>query len=332
MQRSTSSMKLCFCAKLSVLCVLAASLVASQDPAIAAVARTGMSTADQTDATKDFGFEDYAIFTQGYESQLPTSSAGSLDNLRGDYEFEAPEESSSCGKSMSDGAFASLCELRLSGADLLAKTVPGGIDGVYAVKSCQGGRPTYLRKNSPVNQDRLLWYSTQNRAWDLTNGTDSNEEELLLYGGEAGDHLRPEYVKDTWFVKTGFDPADHSNGEFEPAVINVMCDSRWKRLTQKEPKVNVEKLPRPYMTQEEMDQEYRSAIEPRLQERFKAENKWTGSVGGSRLSAMVGVVVGALALLYFLPRCLERRLRQRRGGDGRAWLGLVPMGPKPASS
>lgn len=50
-------------------------------------------------------------------------------------------------------------------------------------------------------------------------------------------------------------------------------------------------------------------------------------------SGMVGVAVGVLALLYFLPRCLERRLHRRRGaGDGHHWLGLVPVGPKPASS
>lgn len=43
------------------------------------------------------------------------------------------------------------------------------------------------------------------------------------------------------------------------------------------------KEPRPYLTQKEMDREYRSAIEPRLQERYGAASRWTGSGSGSWL-------------------------------------------------
>lgn len=38
--------------------------------------------------------------------------------------------------------------MKLEGADKLLKSVPGGLDGVYAVASCENGRPLYKRQDS----------------------------------------------------------------------------------------------------------------------------------------------------------------------------------------
>ena len=38
--------------------------------------------------------------------------------------------------------------MKLEGADKLLKSVPGGLDGVYALASCENGRPLYKRQDS----------------------------------------------------------------------------------------------------------------------------------------------------------------------------------------
>ena len=38
--------------------------------------------------------------------------------------------------------------MKLEGADKLLKGVAGGLDGVYAVASCENGRPLYKRQGS----------------------------------------------------------------------------------------------------------------------------------------------------------------------------------------
>lgn len=37
------------------------------------------------------------------------------------------------------------CDLKVEGADKVLKGLPGGIDGVYQVTSCESGRPLYTR-------------------------------------------------------------------------------------------------------------------------------------------------------------------------------------------
>lgn len=45
------------------------------------------------------------------------------------------------------------CDLKLEGADKLLKDLPGGLDGTYAVWSCENGRPLYKRRDSPVARE-----------------------------------------------------------------------------------------------------------------------------------------------------------------------------------
>ena len=45
------------------------------------------------------------------------------------------------------------CDLSLQGADKLLKNLPGGLDGTYAVWSCENGRPLYKRQDSPAGRE-----------------------------------------------------------------------------------------------------------------------------------------------------------------------------------
>ena len=42
--------------------------------------------------------------------------------------------------------------MKLEGADKLLKGTPGGLDGVYAVASCENGRPLYKRQGSAAGR------------------------------------------------------------------------------------------------------------------------------------------------------------------------------------
>ena len=42
--------------------------------------------------------------------------------------------------------------MKLEGADKLLKGTPGGLDGVYAVASCENGRPLFKRQGSAAGR------------------------------------------------------------------------------------------------------------------------------------------------------------------------------------
>jgi len=50
------------------------------------------------------------------------------------------------------GAGSRPCDVKMEGADKLLKDVPGGLDGVYAVASCENGRPLFKRQGSPAGR------------------------------------------------------------------------------------------------------------------------------------------------------------------------------------
>ena len=53
------------------------------------------------------------------------------------------------------GRYKGACGLALSEANKHVPLLPGGLDGTYAVHSCENGRPSYLRKNSPPGRATL---------------------------------------------------------------------------------------------------------------------------------------------------------------------------------
>jgi len=45
------------------------------------------------------------------------------------------------------------CDVKIEGADKLLRNLTGGLDGVYAVWSCENGRPLYKRQQSPPGRE-----------------------------------------------------------------------------------------------------------------------------------------------------------------------------------
>ena len=58
-----------------------------------------------------------------------------------------PEPAACCA-----GAATKPCDLKIEGADKVAKKLAGGLDGTYAVWSCENGRPLYRRDQSPAGR------------------------------------------------------------------------------------------------------------------------------------------------------------------------------------
>eukprot|EP01024_Parvocaulis_polyphysoides_P052543 TRINITY_DN51968_c0_g1_i1.p2 TRINITY_DN51968_c0_g1~~TRINITY_DN51968_c0_g1_i1.p2 ORF type:complete len:145 (-),score=23.83 TRINITY_DN51968_c0_g1_i1:6-440(-) len=74
----------------------------------------------------------------------------------------------------------------------------GGLDGVYSLAGCLNGRPKYVRYE-PLGQERVLWWSQLFADWDISSGTEPNEEDILCYGGEGLDEERPNFVN-SWAI------------------------------------------------------------------------------------------------------------------------------------
>ncbi len=75
-----------------------------------------------------------------------------------------------------------------------ADKLTGGLDGVYKLSSCYNGKAMYKRVDSPAGENRVLWYSSTFGDWDVSKGSDPNEAEILLYGGEMEHASVPLFV------------------------------------------------------------------------------------------------------------------------------------------
>lgn len=65
---------------------------------------------------------------------------------------------------------------------------------MYKLSSCYNGRAMYKRVNSPAGENRVLWYSSTYGDWDISKGSDPNEAEILMYGGEMEHASVPLFV------------------------------------------------------------------------------------------------------------------------------------------
>ena len=48
-----------------------------------------------------------------------------------------------------------MCDIQVSGADVHVPLLPGGVDGVYKVHTCESGRPAFKRQKSQPGRE--LW-------------------------------------------------------------------------------------------------------------------------------------------------------------------------------
>jgi len=171
-------------------------------------------------------------------------------------------------------------------------------------------------------EDRMMWYSKEHKGWDVSNGSVPNPKDILMYGGENKDHLRPEFVgKDEWFLASEFQADDSGEGDYMKAEVELVCNNQDKAMPKPEPETINQ--PKPYLTQEEMANQYRAVIEPVINApRLKGESD-DPLITTRGLAFMM--MVASLVLLCVVPRYLTARERRKRHGDGPSWIGLTPM-------
>ena len=75
------------------------------------------------------------------------------------------------------------CDIKISGVDKRADKLTGGLDGVYQLTACYNGKALYMRRKSPVGEERVLWYSSTFGDWDVSKGTEPNEAEVRRLAG-----------------------------------------------------------------------------------------------------------------------------------------------------
>jgi len=115
------------------------------------------------------------------------------------------------------------CDTKIKGVDKVADKLSGGIDGIYKFVSCYHGKPLYRRdaKGKPAGEERVLWYSSTFGDWDVSRGTEPNEAEILMYGGDMEHASTPLFVS-AWHLG-----GDLSSGgvadKFAPVAAVVTC-------------------------------------------------------------------------------------------------------------
>lgn len=262
-------------------------------------------------------YDDYELYTAGYnydnydsegydEGWYFDPETGSYDDVYGDYFFDDAEETEVyCGLSEDGratfGNGTTPCDVKIEGVDAAAQLLKGGIDGVYKAFSCQGGRPMYKREGSAPEEERVLWYSSEYRDWDISNGSTPQKDDILMYGGVSGKESRPEQVQDGWNVAAEFLTDSVSLEQYVPVKASLLCADGSKVEIQKTTNFGH----RPLLNDADMQNQYRVILQkPR---RNKTAEVSLGLVGVLMLLG-VSVVFG---LPYLVAR--QRRLRRKPG-------------------
>jgi iron-regulated transporter 1 len=157
------------------------------------------------------------------------------------------------------------CDLKLEGLNSQADLLAGGIDGVYKLTNCHNGKPLYTREKSPAGEERLLWYSNTYGDWDISKGATPNEDEILMYGGEADHEPTPLFIK-SWFLGADLmTKKDVNLGEddYAPVKLTLKCaDGKVFKEPQKDSKAQaLLKASGPVLTDEEIEDKYRYIYE-----------------------------------------------------------------------
>ncbi|PNH03424.1 hypothetical protein TSOC_010515 [Tetrabaena socialis] len=147
------------------------------------------------------------------------------------------------------------CDIRLTGVDKQAGKgeLSGALDGVYQLSSCHNGKPMYTRKNSPIGEERVLWYSSIFGDWDVSEGSQPEEDKILMYGGEMEHAAVPLFVG-SWHLGSDsqWDPDELGEDEYRPVSVKVSCaDGKVY-----EPSV-YSQMTGPVLTAEEIEAKYR---------------------------------------------------------------------------
>jgi hypothetical protein len=118
------------------------------------------------------------------------------------------------------------CDMKIQGVDKQADKLAGGLDGVYKFVSCYNGKALYQRQKSPTGEDRVLWHSSTFGDWDVSRGTEPNEAEILMYGGEMEHASTPLFVS-SWHLG-GDLRSGGVEDEYAPIAVKVTCSDGTK--------------------------------------------------------------------------------------------------------
>ncbi|KAG1658803.1 hypothetical protein FOA52_003334 [Chlamydomonas sp. UWO 241] len=165
-----------------------------------------------------YGDEDQAYYE--YYGYYTDDFAGYEDYYSEEYDFYEECFFDAYGTPVLLNGTAS-CDMKIQGVDTQADKLTGGLDGAYKFVSCYNGKPLYQRQKSPTGEDRVLWYSSTFGDWDVSRGTEPNEAEILMYGGEMEHASTPLFVS-SWHLGGDL----RSSGvevEYAPIAVKVTC-------------------------------------------------------------------------------------------------------------
>lgn len=210
------------------------------------------------------------------------------------------------------------CNIRISGVDVHATMLSGGIDGVYQLQSCWGGKAMYLRKDSPVGEDRTLWYSTIFGDWDVSRGTTANEADILMYGGEMERASVPLFVT-SWHLGADLKTDGAGVDDYLPIPCTVLCadGTKYKEGSVKQ----FTSVAQPLLTPEELEAKYQ-----RIYDRYSSSSEPSPTVSFSFvvLLVMLGLTI-VLAIPYFLLK------KKDKAGGASSFAQILQQSRKKAS-
>ena len=253
------------------------------------------------DTEDDFYYDEYGYYGDEdemyyeYYGYYADDFAGYEDYYAEEYDFFEECFFDANGKPVLANGTAS-CDMKLSGVDKQADKLKGGLDGIYRLVSCYNGKPMYRRSNSPAAEDRVLWYSSTFGDWDVSKGTDPNEAEILMYGGEMEHASVPLFVS-SWHLG-GDLKSDTTLGEddYLPINVKVACSDGTKykpdTVTTHTPRIG------PILTDEEIDAKYRY-----IYDKYSRNTEPSPTINFTFvvLLVMTGLTI-VLAIPYFLLR------------------------------
>lgn len=257
-----------------------------------------------------YGDEDEAYY-EYYGYYADDFDGGYVDYYADEYDFFEECFIDANGKPVLANGTVS-CDIKIGGLDTQANKLNGGLDGVYKMVSCYNGKPMYKRAKSPAGEDRVLWYSSTFGDWDVSKGSDPNEAEILLYGGEMEHASVPLFVS-SWHLG-GDLRSDVALGEddYLPVSVKITCADGTKPDAEE---VNVyPSRSGPILTDEEIEAKYRY-----IYDKYSKTSDPSPTINFTFvvLLVMTGLTI-VLAIPYFL-------LRKKGGKGGSIGLSFAQM-------
>lgn len=237
--------------------------------------------------------------------------------LSEEYDFFEECYFDSAGKPVLSNGTAS-CPIKISKVDKQADKLSGGLDGTYDLTSCYNGKPMYKRRKSPEGQERVLWYSATFGDWDVSKGSEPNEAEILMYGGEMEHASVPLFVSN-WHL--GGDLKSSSNlgeDDYLPIDIKVECADGTKVT-----RPDSNGFTGPVLTDAEMEAKYRY-----IYDKYSRGGDPSPTMN---FTFVVLLVMIGLTIVLAIPYCLLKKGPKGKGSISQSFAQMLRQSKKKAS-